>query len=461
MKAHALRDRMSGSAVAKNVRLGLGLFLLLLIYDGALRKWVLPSAEQILFVAKDALLLGLLVYAVLNRPRQPNASMQPAARALFLLYAAWVLLESGNLNLPSVLVGIWGLKAHLLYASLILLLPLAFANLDDVLRWLVKIYPWVVVPVCALAFLQLVSPADSFINQSLKGGTEGQAYFGEAGLLRVNGTFSYISGMAFFVQGAALLGMGLFLAGARSRLFLIGLGFSLAALPATGSRSVIASVAAGAFIMLLGAVVSRLIGTKMAVRIVLVSVLLGAISLQTQDTAWVALQQRTQMVAEHSGDIGRIFTAFTNAFTFFDTAGFLGFGSGSANMGSPALAKDVAPFSWLPNGLYFEEESGRIVLELGMFGWLFSQLMRVALFIWSAKLVLKGRTRTVRVAAVLALPEMALGMYQGNGVFAPPVGATYYWFCVALLAMAQYEHKQAIVEKLRARAQQMQAAFTR
>jgi hypothetical protein len=441
-----------------HIRWGLGLFLLLLIYDGALRKWVLPSAEQLLFIAKDALLLGLLVYALLNRPRQINASMQPAAWTLLLLYAAWVLLETGNLNLPSVLVGIWGLKAHLLYASLILLLPLAFGNLDDLFRWLVKAYPWVVVPVCALAFVQLASPADSFINQSLKGGTEGTAYFGEEGLVRVTGTFSYISGMGAFVQATTLLGMGLFLAGARSRLFLIGLGFALAALPATGSRGVIVVVATSAVIMLFAAVASRLTGTRMAIRIVLVMAILGAISLQTQDAAWVALQQR----AEGSrADEGRFLTAFTNAFRYFDVAGYFGFGSGSANLGSAALVKDVTPFSWLPVGNRFEEESGRVVLELGMFGWLLSLAMRVALFFWSIKLAVAGRTRTVRVAAVLALPVMALGVYQGNGVFAAPVGVSYFWFCVALLAMAQFAHRQALVQRARLRAQQLHAAIAR
>jgi hypothetical protein len=115
----------------------------------------------------------------------------------------------------------------------------------------------------------------------------------------------------------------------------------------------------------------------------------------------------------------------------------------------------------LPAGIYFEEESGRLVLELGMFGWLFSLAMRVALFFWSAKLAMKGRTRTVRVAAVLVLPVMALGMYVGNGIFAPPVGATYYWFCVALLAMAQFEHRQALVQRAHFRAQQLQAAVNR
>lgn len=444
-----------------HIRWGLGLFLLLLIYDGALRKWVLPSAEQILFVAKDALLLALLVYALLNRPRRISASVQPGARALFLLYAAWVLLEAGNLNLPSVLVGVWGLKAHLLYASVILLLPLAFNSLNDLLRWLVKAYPWVVVPVCTLAFVQLAFPANSVINQPARGSMDMIAYFGESGLVRATGTFSYITGMASFVQATTVLGMGLFLGGVRSKPFLVGLGFALAALPATGSRGVIAVAAASVVIMLFAALAARLISTRFAVRLVVSIAVLGAISLQTQEAAWVALQQRTEHAAEHSQDSYRFFTAFTNAFYFSDAAGLFGFGVGAANLGSPALVRDVAPFSWIPVGKVFEEESGRIVLELGMIGWLFSLTMRVAFFFWAAKLALKGRTRIVRVVAVLGLPVMALGMYVGNGVFAPPVGAAFYWFCVGVLAMAQFEHKQALVQQARLRTQQLQAVAAR
>lgn len=439
--------RTGGTVVSKRVRLALYLFLFLLIYDGALRKWVLPGIEQLLFIAKDALLLGVFLHVMLNRPRQIRAAMQPAAATLLLLYGSWVLLQAGNVNLPSVFVGIWGLKAHLLYASLILLLPLVFNSLEHLFRWLEQAYPWIVIPVCVLAFVQLGAPADSLINQQVRGGMDMISYFGESSLVRVTGTFSYITGMSSFVQVTTVLGMGLFLGGARSRRFLIGLGFAVAALPATGSRGVIVVVAVSAVMMLLAALVARVIGTRMALRIVVSIAILGVISLQAQDAAWMALQERTVAVAERTSDIGRSFTAFTNAFRFFDTAGFFGFGAGAANMGAPPLAKDVAPFSWFPPGTGFEEESGRIVLELGIFGWLFSQLMRIALFLWSAKLALSGSARTIRLAAVLALPVMALGMYVGNGVFSPPIGASYYWFCVALLAMAHFEQRQALLQR--------------
>lgn len=442
-------------AVAKPVRWGLGLFLILLLYDGALRKWAFPGFEQVLFIAKDALLLGVIAYALLNRPRQINASMPSGVRMLLLLYAGWVLLQAGNWHLPNLLVGIWGVKAHLLYAGLILLLPLAFRDLSQLYRWLVKAYPWVVVPVCAVAFLQLASPGDSFLNASLKGGTEGQAVFGESNLVRVTGTFSYISGMSSFVQTSVLLGMGLFLAGARSRSFLVGLGFALAALPVTGSRSVIVVSAIAALVMLSGAVAARVIGTKSAVRILMVGFMLGVLSIFAQDDAWVALQQR----AERAGDAGTRFTdPVTNAFTFLDVAGAIGFGAGSANLGAPAFVKDLAPFSWLPVGNRFEAESGRLVLELGALGWVLSMAMRIALLAWALKLALKGRTRVVRLSGVLALPVMALGVYVGNGVFAPPIGASYYWFCVALLAMAQFEHRRALEQRARLRAERQLTA---
>ena len=197
-------------------------------------------------------MFSLLLYALLNRQHKTNSLMHPVARMLFILYATWVLLESANFNLPSVLLGIWGVKAHLLYASLILLLPMAYSNLNDLLRWIVRIYPWVVIPVCALAFVQLAAPAASFINLQLPGGLDTD-YFGEASLVRISGTFSYIAGMAAFVQMTTVLGVGLFMGGARSRLFIVGLAFAFSALPTTGSRSVIVVACISTLMMLFAA----------------------------------------------------------------------------------------------------------------------------------------------------------------------------------------------------------------
>lgn len=422
----------------------LGLFLLLLIYDGALRKWWFPAAEQMIFIAKDVLLLVIFLIAVTVQRGRLASSIPAIVKLMFLLYTVWVFFEATNFRLPNLLVPLWGTKAHLLYATIIFLLPICFVSVEDLLETLTRIYPWLVIPVCCVCMLQLVSADTSFINQSLKGGTEAAAYFGDAQLVRVTGTFSYISGMASFIQCAGLLGLGLFVAGARSGAFLLALGLTLSLLPSTGSRAVILVMALGASIIFLTAVAARQIGLRRFLFVMTASSVLMALSFYAQDETWLALQQRVE-AARH--DQYRVFTTFTNAFDYFSVSGLFGYGSGSTNFGAIALSKGIVPFSWLPVGGRFEQESGRIVIELGILGWFLSLAMRLAFFFWALKLALRGRSQFIRSVAVIGLPVLALGVYQGNGVFAPPLGAFYYWFCVAMLGLAQYEHDQFVLRR--------------
>jgi hypothetical protein len=174
------------------------------------------------------------------------------------------------------------------------------------------------------------------------------------------------------------------------------------------------------------------------------------VSIYSQDAAWLALAERAERA---QSDQSRTISAFANAFEYFQSAGSFGFGAGSATFGAPGLAKDKEPFSWLPFGHAFEEESGRIVIELGVVGWVISLTMRAVFAVWAGLLALRGASPGVRMAAVLALPMMAMGLYQGNGVFAPPVAGAFYWLCIAILAMAQAEH-QFVLRPLKVEAHQ-------
>jgi hypothetical protein len=439
-----LKMRESLPTGVRAYRVVFALLLFLLIYDGAIRKWIVPGAEQIIFIAKDVLLTATLGYWAITRRAKATARLHPGVRVVFTLYACWVVLQVFNINLPNWAVGIWGLKSHLLYAGIVILLPLAYPRLDELIKVLSKIYPWLVIPVCTLAFVQLLAPADSFLNQQVREDGAGTSYFGDASYVRVTGTFSYISGMAAFVQCAALLGVALYLGKVRSRLFLVALGFPLAALPVTGSRSVVATVVGGIGLMLAAAWVARIIGPRTLIKALLLLVGLGVVGFYSQDVAWEALVQRARGA---SGDEYRAITAFTNAFLFMDIAGLTGFGTGAANFGAVALSGSVVPFSWLPMGSAFEEESGRIVLEIGIVGWLLSVCLRLGLLIWATSLALRSKTSVGRWVGVLALPVMALGVQNGSGVFAVPLAAVYYWFCVALMAMARYEERQAKIPR--------------
>jgi hypothetical protein len=423
------------------VRRGLFLFVLLLTFDGAFRKWAFPAAEQLIFVAKDGLIAALFLYAGFFRQTRSHLRLPTAVHLSLSLYIGYVLIEGANPALPNLLVGFWGIKAHILYASLIVLVPAAVLSLSDLYASLARLYPLVCLPVCFLAFAQIIAPADSIINQQVRGGLEGIATFGDAGIVRVAGTFSYLSGMAAFVEVAVLLGVVLFLAGARGRLFLAAFGSSIVALPLTGSRAVIAVTVVGGLIVLVAGALNRSISVpRFASALIIIGALL-VVSVVLQDAAWEAFQQRF----DNSFDEGipRIFTAFTNAFQYFDVSGLSGYGSGAANLGAPALAPDGLRFYWLPVGADFEEESGRLVLELGMLGWGLSVLMRTTLLLWALRLTFQGRSSNCRLAGLLALPFMALGVQQGSGVFAPSYSSVFYWASVGVMALAEYEHRAA------------------
>lgn len=419
--------------------LGLLVFLLLLTLDGALRKWVFTANEQIVFVVKDAV-LALLVAAALQRSHSSRiASLPGYVKGSLLLYAIWVLLNVFNPSSPGLLVGLWGLKAHLLYAGLIIILPTVFRSVHETIGKLELLYPLVVIPVSVLALVQVGLGADSWLNQHVRGGIEGISYFGEQSLVRVAGPFSYITGMAAFVQVTSLLGVGLYLAGCRSWAFLAGLMFAAAALPVTGSRGVLYAVAAGSLAMIVAGQLAGFIRGRSTVQIIAVVSLLGGASLLWQAEAWTALQER---IDENTGEgLPRAFTVFTNAFAHIEPAGLAGFGTGTANFGAVALAGALQPFSWFPSGTGFEEESGRIVLELGMMGWMLSLVMRLSIVVWAFSMLRSGRS--CRVAAVIAFPFVLHGLYAGNGVFAASYMAVSYWFVVALLAVAQREHSSA------------------
>ena len=421
----------------------LAAFLFLLTYDGAMRKWLISGSEQIVFLLKDVIFtVGVL--AVVRGGAWSTARFQLplVVRATLAAYVAWILVHVFNPYLPSVVLGVWGAKSHLLYAGLILLVPVAAGSLSQLMAAIERVFPWLVIPVCSLALLQVAAPPDHVLNRVIADDLEVTAFFGDAGLVRVFGPFSYISGMASFVSTMAVLGTGLYLAGYRSRSFVLGLAAILLCLPVTGSRSVIAFVALGLAMQFLGGAVAGLaVGRDLARSLVLLVALVG-LSLYSQADIWLALQQRVEASRD---DEFRVLTAFTNAFGYFEIVGLIGYGTGATNAAAPVFVPGVAAYSWLPFG--FEEESGRIVLELGTVGWAVGVAFRLAVLLWCLWLLLRGANRTVRVAAIIALPFLASALHFGTGFAGAAYGAVAFWFFMAVLAMAHNEHVKSVTDR--------------
>ena len=415
-------------------------FVVLATYDGALRKWVLPSLDQPLFLAKDVVLLaGALYVAIVDRswivrvpPLWPLATL--------LLYVVWCVLETANPAIPSLAVAVWGVKAHVLYAlCFLVLVPAAFWTVDELLSAIVRFYPFLAIPVCAVALVQVGLPDDHWLNQLPPSSAPIVAHFGEADLVRVSGTFSFITGMSAFSALMTIVGVSLLVLGHRSLFFLLALAMVLLSVPTTGSRSIVAMTVVASALILLTGIAGRLIGaSRMVFAIVLASVLSMVAYVGAKD-AWHALNDRYQSLREE--DEQRALTSFTNAFDHLEAAGLTGFGTGTANQAAPALAPARAPFDWLPN-TNFEEESGRLMIELGLVGWVLSMAMRIAFLAWAVSQALFGQTPAQRTAGMLALPFLAIGLHVGTGIYSPPYAAVPFWLFASILIVATHERRE-------------------
>lgn len=174
------------------------LYVILLVFEGALRKWVLPSLATPLLIVRDPIAVWLVVEGLRRRWfRVPYfAVMMGAAMLSFLLTLA-----VGHHSLP---VALFGWRIYFLHFPLILVIGRVLTR-DDLLL-LLRFFLYLSVPMTVLVVVQFYSPATAWVNIGVGG--EGTAGFGGVmGYMRPPGTFSFTAGYVAFqgIVGCALL----------------------------------------------------------------------------------------------------------------------------------------------------------------------------------------------------------------------------------------------------------------
>src|SRR5438067_13043329 len=85
------------------------------VTEGAIRKWFLPGSSQLVYFAKDAVLI--LAYAsFFFGGHHKNNSRTKTLTILLLSAGIIIFLDAFNPNVGSVIVGIFGIKCYILYA---------------------------------------------------------------------------------------------------------------------------------------------------------------------------------------------------------------------------------------------------------------------------------------------------------------------------------------------------------
>jgi hypothetical protein len=432
--------------------------MVLLIVEGALRKWVFPGAQDLIYFAKDVLLLG--AYAGFLRQRGLQRDRPPANPLLYgvlVLAALLGLLQILNPNLPNLLVGILGFKAYFFYVPLLFVLPAVFQS-DAELYQFLRRYALLAIPVGLLAVFQFFSPSASAIN-TYAWRTEDLDYvatFGSSTYVRVTGPFSFITGFTSYLLANAILLLCL-LGQARWRLrghFLLyaALGLTLLSIFMSGSRGPVLFLSL--LFPLYGWLVVLREGGRGATfgRLLIGIGLLVAFLTVTGEEAFSAFYGR----ASGSTDLqGRLIYPFTIPFKLLPIVGFAGYGIGATHQAALAVAKGVPAYSWL-HGVAVEAETGRIMIELGGLGFLLVYFIRLYMPFYSFLQIWRLRTRfhrTMATASFLFYTSQILGM-----VIFDVTAGLYYWFFGGLLLTVMKLDRQMAIAAAREAAAARQAA---
>ncbi|HEV8577586.1 MAG TPA: hypothetical protein VGX68_00780 [Thermoanaerobaculia bacterium] len=445
---------LAGSAAVvwsiRRWRLAIQVGMVLLIFEGALRKWVFQGSQDLVYFAKDVFFLGAYLGYLQELPHLRHRLIKlPAFYGVLILAAIFGLLQIFNPSLPNLLVGVFGFKAYFFYVPLLFIIPAAFPN-DSAIYQFLRRYALLSIPVGLLAIAQFLSPASSILNTYAR--TNEEAYiatFGSSTFVRVTATFSFISGYTAYLLATAILILGLLGAG-RWRfqghlLILAALGMTLLGILMTGSRGPVLLLALLLPLYWWLAVIRERGGSTAFGRLMIALVLVTAFIVYAGEDMLSAFRGRAAGVSDVRG---RLVAPFLSPYRLLPDAGFFGFGIGSTHQTAATLAPSLVPYSWL-HGLIVEAETGRVMLELGALGFLLVYFLRVYFALFSFRQVFVLRTRFHRAMATAAL-LFSLIAIPGGIVFDVTLDV-YYWFFAGLLMLMIRLDQEAIRTAARAR----------
>jgi hypothetical protein len=375
-----LKDRSKSIC---NIRRLIWLYLILLIFEGVLRKWVVPEYSDPLLIVRDPVAILIYILALRARCFPWNGFVISLAIIGLLSWISGIVVLFPYLPIQTViLVTGYGFRSNFLHLPLIFIIPAVF-DFQDVKRigW------WAIlgmIPMAVLMAFQFRASPDSFINRAAGLG-EGQQIQSGGGKIRPPGTFSFISGAISYLSAAAAFLLHAALSKLKYRTWIL---FSSAlslivAVGVSGSRGAVLAVGLVAASLAVILLVRPDAMTKFGRNLLLALVVAWAVSqvpifregvgLLTQRFTESAEAAETTMVR---GLLGRTFGAFTEAFELFNQLPLAGYGLG---VGTNAGARFLVGRSTF---LLAENEWKRILLESG-------SILGLAFLIWRTLLTFR------------------------------------------------------------------------
>ena len=409
-----MNDNSPENKTIQNIRRLIWLYFWLLLFEGALRKWVAPQLSNPLLIIRDPVVL--LIYALAIRARVfPRNGWTIAIAVIGLLSLAVGFIPLWPYLAPSriLLVAGFGFRSNFLHLPLIFVMANVL-RAEDVRKigwWTLVLLP----PMALLMAGQFQAAPDAFLNRTAGG--EGDMMISALGKVRTAGTFSFVTGViAYFALGTAFLIWAALKQNVYKTWLLYAAGAAVAiGIAVSGSRSVVGACAVVAS-SLIAVLIFRPKALNRFGQTLLLAMVVGVVVMQTPvfkeganvlTTRFYEVAEATQK-SVGAGLVDRFFGDFKESFTVFTKAPFLGYGLG---IGTNAGAKFLTGRTMF---LLSESEWSRIYLESG-------PLLGLAFVLWRLGLVVRVGLLCLRALKL----ENVLPMLLFSSSFLPMISGQF------------------------------------
>jgi hypothetical protein len=177
------------NANLQSLKKGIWLYFILLIIEGGLRRWFLPSLAAPLLIIRDPLAVFLLFNAI-------RFNVFPKDKLIPVMFSIGVIsiftaLFFGHGNL---IVAFFGARILLIQFPMLFLIGRIFDR-SDVIQ-MGKVILWISIPMAILITMQFYSPQTAWVNKGVGDSLEGAGFSGAGGYFRP--PVSFITGLSSF-----------------------------------------------------------------------------------------------------------------------------------------------------------------------------------------------------------------------------------------------------------------------
>lgn len=414
----------------------------LMVFEGALRKWVFPSAQAQIYLLKDVILLAVYIgFLADGRKRRFATAGVSSIKITFVIALIFGIMEVFNPNSPSILVGLMGLKVYFLYVPIAFILPYAF-NSPEHFFTLIRRYLLLAIPVAVLGFVQVTAGPDSSLSTYVARSDTaamGTVFGSEQELVRTSGTFSYISGYTAFLTFIAFVALGCnFAYGWRVKnnwVPIVTLTLVVGAMFTTGSRAPVYGLIGALPIIGCFAVTAGVLSSKILVRFCLLIPVIALVALSISSRAFEGFMQRaTEASTDSVGD--RAFSPIYETMYAISNAPIFGIGIGTTHPSAVAIMGVDWP--WWLGDLLVEVEVARVSVETGILGLILIVALRGLVVICALYQAMAFKQPTYRAFGIVLAVHLLFSM-TGSIILNPTAGL-YYWGALGLiLAMKRFE----------------------